>query len=767
MKLYSPRAQRVIDTLCRKEAERFGSDRIRPEHVLLAIVKSAEGLGYELFKELGIDIGTFRLSLEQNCIAAAASAVVHLPAADIPLDRRMGALTAVAEIEACILGNPYVGTEHFVLSALREEGGLIANYFEKAGVDIESVRDTVKKVQSEKQSSAADRGGRITSDAQMNRLFNGAPKEDGEHADASEPRQAQKVRDKGGRQSFLSEFSRDVTKIVREGDADPVVGRESEIKRLIQILSRRTKNNPVLVGEPGIGKTAIVEGLAHKIVQGDVPFGLMKKRILSLDLAALIAGTKYRGEFEERMKRLMDEVQEDRSIILFIDELHTIIGAGGPEGSMDASNMLKPALSRGEIQIIGASTTKEYARYIEKDSALVRRFQLVRVEEPTDEESEEILRGIQKQYEDFHGVSYDEGVIPAIVKLSRRYISERFLPDKAIDILDEAGAQKKIQDEQKPPELIGLELQIQQLSEEKRQLVVRQEYERAAQVRDRTKELKQQLEEFTIRWKTGAVRRHLRVTVADICRLLSESTGIPVDQLDASETARLVSMEAEMHRNVVGQEDAVRRIAGAIRRSRAGISSPKRPIGSFVFLGPTGVGKTQLAKALAAFLFGSEEQLVRIDMSDFMEKHNASRLVGAPPGYVGYEDGGLLTEQVRRHPYSVVLLDEIEKAHPDVFNLLLQLLEEGELSDNLGHTVSFRNTVVIMTSNAGARQITNEGRAGFSPAGGLLSQEEIRSGAMTELKKLLSPELMNRIDDIIVFRSLTEEDIREVARRML
>ena len=476
----------------------------------------------------------------------------------------------------------------------------------------------------------------------------------------------------------------------------------------------------------------------------------------------MVAGTKYRGEFEERMKKMMKELQENKDIILFIDELHTIIGAGGPEGTMDASNIMKPALSRGEIQIIGATTTKEYRKHIEKDLALERRFQVVKVEEPGDKETEEILEGIKSKYENFHRVSYDEDVIPAIVKLSRRYIPEKVLPDKAIDILDEAGASKKIQEEEKPEELAELEKSIAGLVEEKKALVQNQDYESAALIRDKVIDLRRRLDMYGDLWKKNIFNTKKRVTVADVEKIISEMTGIPVEQLTSSETERIIHMESELHNTVIGQNNAVSVISGAIRRARAGISSPKHPVGSFIFLGPTGVGKTQLAKALAKYLFGSEDSLIRIDMSDFMEKHTASRLVGAPPGYVGYEEGGVLTEKVRRNPYSVVLLDEIEKAHPDIFNLLLQLLEEGELSDNLGHTVNFRNCLIIMTSNAGARQITNEGRVGFGTEEGLLSYNEIKAGALSEMKKLLSPELLNRIDDIIVFDALSKAEVAKI-----
>ena len=563
--------------------------------------------------------------------------------------------------------------------------------------------------------------------------------------------------------SFLAQFSHDLTQDAMDNLSDPVVGRHKEIQRLIQVLSRRTKNNPVLVGEPGVGKTAVVEGLAQYIAKGDVPSDLLKKRILSLDLASMVAGTKYRGEFEERMKRLMKEVKESKDIILFIDELHTLIGAGGPEGALDASNMLKPALSRGEIQLIGATTTKEFRKYIEKDSALERRFQQIKVEEPSAKDTEEILMGLKKNYEDFHRVIYDDGVVEAIVRYSMRYVPERFLPDKAIDIMDEAGAAKKIREARRPVEFAELQKSIDSLSEEKCLLVQQQNYEKAAMVRDRVVELRRRLEEFNVSWKNreNGIRSH--VTVEDVNAIISSMTGIPVDNLDDGETRRLLQMESLLHKDVVGQDEAVSIISGAVRRNRAGVSSLKRPLGSFIFLGPTGVGKTQLAKALAKFLFGTEDALIRVDMSDYMEKHNASRLVGAPPGYIGFDDGGILTEKVRQHPYSVVLLDEIEKAHPDIFNLLLQMLEEGELKDNLGHTVSFRNTMVIMTSNAGARQITAESRMGFSShKEGVLPYDDIKSSAMAELKRIMSPELLNRIDDVIVFDALNREQVSSI-----
>jgi len=754
MKGLSPRAQRLMVALAQDEARKFGSEQLLPEHVLLALLKSGDGLGYVSLQMLHLNVLTLQLELEQHM-------PVHAPitdSSDLPLSHRLRTMLDVAAVESRNLHTEYIGTEHLLLAAIREDQSVTWRYFNKAEIPIEQIRTVVADVEKKIPSSAKTEGMQAAADALFQNITPSS-KQVPQLADGSTSAQ-QKKKDQN---SILAQFSRDLTAQAREGNDDPVVGREKEIRRVIQILSRRTKNNPVLIGEPGVGKTAIVEGLAQHIAKGDVPRDLLKKRVLALDLAALIAGTKYRGEFEERMKKLMKEVSDSKDVILFIDELHTIIGAGGPEGSMDASNMLKPALSRGELQCIGATTTKEYRKYFEKDSALVRRFQTVQVEEPDEHDTAAILSGLKKKYEEYHGVIYDDDVIDAIVKYSKRYIAERYLPDKAIDILDEAGAAKKIQEEERPSELAELEQSIEKLSEEKKSLVANQDFEKAAVVRDKVIDLKQKLEMFSDYWKNNENVLKKHVTVNDICAIISSMTGIPVEQLDDDETARLLHMEESLHKDVVGQDEAISLISGAVRRSRAGVSSLKRPMGSFIFLGPTGVGKTQLAKALAKFLFGSEDNLIRVDMSDYMEKQNASRLVGAPPGYIGYDEGGILTEKVRQHPYSVVLLDEIEKAHPDVFNLLLQLLEEGELSDNLGHTVNFRNTVIIMTSNAGAREITTDNIIGFSnQKSGVLPYNEIRASAVEELKKLMSPELLNRIDDVVVFNALTKEQINNI-----
>ena len=760
MRNLSPRAKKILMVLAQDEARKIGSTQLLPEHVLLAILKSKDGLGYSAISELGLDADKLLQAVETYFRDDISSPTLD----SIPKSRRYQFMIDIADIESSALHNNYIGTEHLLLAAVRDEGSVAAKFFTGEGYTINDLRFTVMELQSDVGSSIRQQNAESIVDSVFRSLLNDDAGGGlfGVFEEKKEKKQPADKSTSGQKQSFLSEYSRDLTKLARENKDDPVVGRDKEIHRVIQILSRRTKNNPVLTGEPGVGKTAIVEGLAQHIAAGKVPEGLLNKRILSLDLAAIVAGTKYRGEFEERMKKMMKELQENKDIILFIDELHTIIGAGGPEGTMDASNIMKPALSRGEIQIIGATTTKEYTRHIEKDLALERRFQVVKVEEPGDQETEEILNGIKTKYENYHKVIYDDAVIPAIVKLSRRYIPEKVLPDKAIDILDEAGAAKKIQEEARPTELAELEQNISQLIEEKTALVKNQDYESAALVRDKVIDLKRRLNVYSDLWKKSGASGTKRVSVSDIEHIISEMTGVPVERLSSSEAERIVHMEDELHTTVIGLNSAVSVISGAIRRARAGISSPKHPVGSFIFLGPTGVGKTQLAKALAKYLFGSEESLIRIDMSDFMEKHTASRLVGAPPGYVGYEEGGVLTEKVRRHPYSVVLLDEIEKAHPDIFNLLLQLLEEGELSDNLGHNVNFRNTVIIMTSNAGARQITNEGRVGFGTLDGVMPYEEIKAGAMNELKKLLSPELINRIDDVIVFDALSKIEVSKI-----
>ena len=757
MKTFSPRSKKILGALAQDEARKYGSKQIYPEHVILAIMNLRDCLARFAIVSLLKDAEL--ITKFNNELKYLFESENSLPTLDeIPKSRRFEVMLDLADIESTALHNDYIGTEHLLLAAMREEGGFVSSFFQRYNIKIMDVRFLVMDLQNKNLSSIQQFSAESALDSIFKSIFDSSH---GIFDSLDEEKEEKKKTEE--EQSFLTEYSRDLTKMAREKKSDPVVGRSKEIQRIIQILSRRTKNNPVLTGEPGVGKTAIIEGLAQHIVDGLVPNDLLNKRILSLDLAALVAGTKYRGEFEERMKKMLKELKENKDIILFIDELHTIIGAGGNEGTMDASNIMKPALSRGEIQIIGATTTKEYTKHIEKDLALERRFQIVKVEEPTDAETEEILNGIKKKYESYHRVIYEDNVIPSIVKLSRRYIPEKVLPDKAIDILDEAGAAKKIQEESRPSEFLEIEERIAELTEEKTNLVNHQDYENAALVRDKVIELRHQLENYSNRWMQTNGNQRKIVTCNDVEKIISNMTGIPVEQMTSSESQRILNMENELHNTVIGQENAVNIISGAVRRSRAGISSPKHPVGSFLFLGPTGVGKTQLAKALAKYLFGTEESLIRIDMSDYMEKHTASRLVGAPPGYIGYQEGGVLTEKVRRNPYSVVLLDEIEKAHPDIFNLLLQVLEEGELSDNIGHTVNFRNTIIIMTSNAGARQITNEGRVGFGfNTVDVLPYEEIKSTAMNELKKLLSPELLNRIDDVIVFDALKKDEVSKI-----
>ena len=740
MKGLSQKAQRLLTDFAQTEGRNSGLPELLPEHVILALLKSADSMGFNALKSLNINILSFQLLLEQ--FLSGIQRVQNPPSfSALPPSRRLRTLLDVAVIESRSLRSEYVGTEHLLLAAIREENSASYRFFERCGISLDTVRNVIRDLMNEN-------GGEDS----------GSENREAEFANArnnENPNQKKK--------SFLAEFSRDLTDLAKKGELDPVIGRSSEIERVVQILSRRTKNNPILVGEPGVGKTSVAEGLAHRIANGEVPYNLLQKRVLLLDITAMVAGTKYRGDFEERMKRMMKEVKESKDIILFIDELHMIIGAGSPDGTMDASNILKPVLSRGELQLLGATTYKEYRKHIEKDSALARRFQIVKIEEPSTEDTIQILNGLKPKYEEFHNVTYDEGTIEAIVKLSSRYIPEKFQPDKAIDLLDEAGSAKKIASESRPTELAELEKSIEDLSHEKELLVQNQDYERAAQIRDKVRDLKQKLDDFNNYWKNNAVTVRKHVTDRDIAKIISEMTGIPAGQLDSNEAGRLLDMEKEIHKDVIGQDEAVKYLSSAIRRSRAGVSSPNRPLGSFIFLGPTGVGKTQLAKAMAKFLFGTEDSLIRIDMSDFMEKHTSSRLVGSAPGYVGYEEGGMLTNKVLQKPYSVVLFDEIEKAHNEVFNLLLQILEEGELTDNLGHTVNFRNTVIIMTSNAGARSITADKKLGFAQLDdGFLPPAEIKANAMEELKRIMAPELINRIDDIVVFNPLKRDEISKI-----
>jgi ATP-dependent Clp protease ATP-binding subunit ClpC len=753
-------------------ARHFNSDQLLPEHVIIALLKDGGGIACKALMYMRIDLLEFRHSLE-NEITRMSGVLVF---GDVPPSKRTRIMLENAAEETRTLGNDYIGTEHLLFAAMREQDSPVRLFLNQRAVDTDMLRVIVQTTfnhsngpvqENEFLSGSSGFGG---GDPYQPNFLHPYAKNEGRASHRAKPASYPAL----SATPTLDEYSKDLTAMAKQGKLDPVVGRRKEIGRTVRILARRTKNNPVLVGEPGVGKTAIVEGLAQLFSQEGVPELLAGKRILSLDLGSVVAGTKYRGEFEERLKKIMKEIASAKNVILFIDEIHTIIGAGGAEGTIDASNMLKPALSRGDIQCIGATTLAEYRKHFEKDAALERRFQAVQVDEPGLEDTLKILQGIQKKYEDHHRISYTAGAVSAAARLAQRYITGRFMPDKAIDILDEAGAMRKLEGGNSLPEVTDIETEIRQLTDEKNALVSVQDYERAAGIRDQVRNLRLRLESIRDAWERSSSEAFLVVDETDIRRVVAEATGIPIARLEEQESRRLLKIEEELHREVVGQDEAVRRISSAIRRSRAGISSPKRPLGSFIFLGPTGVGKTLLAKRLSEYLFGNEDSLVRIDMSDYMEKHNASRLVGAPPGYVGYEEGGILTERIRRNPYRVVLFDEIEKAHHDVFNLLLQVLEEGELKDNLGHTVNFRNTVIIMTSNAGAREISRDSRLGFSSETGIMGLTEIQSAAMAELRRIFNPEFINRVDDVVVFHALDEKQVEaildlqvgELARRL-
>lgn len=723
------RAQKVLTILAQEEAKRFHAEQLTPEHVVLALIKDGEGVAVKALQKLNINVAEMQVEIEKSLPRGKGGLILG----DVPPSKRGQQILEDSADEAKNMGHEYIGTEHLLLATLRDNDGVVSRYLLRYNVSVNMLREMILRINGIGDVRPTTHQSRKRSQSSSKKVT-----------------------------PTLDEFGRDLTDLSRQGKLDPVIGRIKEVQRVIQILARRTKNNPVLIGEPGVGKTAIVECLAHKIVQGTVPEVLVGKRVLTLDLASLVAGTKYRGEFEERLKRVMKEIVTANNVVLFIDELHTIIGAGGAEGAIDASNMLKPALSRGELQCIGATTLNEYKKHIEKDAALERRFQPIYVEEPTMEESIEILKGIKDNYEEHHRVRYSLEALEASVKLSKRYVTERYLPDKAIDLIDEAGSRKRINNSIRPKELFEIEKEIERLTMEKTNLVNSQNYEKAAAVRDNVRQLRAKVDGMKKEWENNINLEENVIDVEDIQSIISDMTGIPLSKIVQTESDKLLNIEEELHKKVVGQDDAIGIIASAIRRSRTGLSSPKRPLGSFIFIGPTGVGKTHLAKTLADFLFGSEESLVRIDMSDFMEKHNVSRLVGAPPGYIGYEEGGLLTEKIRRRPYSVILLDEIEKAHPDVFNMLLQVLEEGQLQDNLGHTVSFRNTVLIMTSNAGAREINKDSFLGFHSDESESRFNDIKSMALSELKKIFNPEFINRIDEIVVFHGFTKQNIADV-----
>jgi len=730
---FTDRARKVMQ-LANQEAQRFNHEYIGTEHILLGLIKEGSGVAANVLKNLDIDLRKIRLEVEK--LVQSGPDMVTM--GKLPHTPRAKKVIEFAMEEARNLNHNYVGTEHILLGLLREQEGVAAQVLMNLGLKLEEVREEV-----------------------LNLLGHGMEGPEGTErgglGSEGEPRRAGK-----SKTPALDSFGRDLTELARQGKLDPVIGREKEIERTMQILSRRTKNNPVLLGEAGVGKTAIVEGFAQRVVGGDVPELLLDRRIVVLDLAMMVAGTKYRGQFEERIKTVMNEVRRAGNIILFIDELHTLVGAGGAEGAIDASNVLKPALSRGEIQCIGATTLDEYRKYIEKDSALARRFQEVIVEPSTKTETIDILRGLRDRYEQHHHVQITDDAIETAVELSSRYITGRCLPDKAIDVIDEAGARVHLKSMTRPPDLKEIDEEVERLNREKEEAVANQDFEKAAALRDQADKLKQKKQAVMQEWRERSRSTDGMVDADVIAEVVSKITGVPLTRLSTEDSLRLMQMEDDLHKRVVSQDEAIRSVSRAVRRSRSGLKDPRRPTGCFVFAGPTGVGKTLLAKALAEFMFGDQDALVQIDMSEYMEKHNVSRLIGAPPGYVGYEEGGQLTEKIRRRPYSVVLLDEIEKAHPDVFNMLLQVMEEGRLTDSFGRNVDFRNTILIMTTNAGAEAIKNESAFGFQKPDDDASYESMKERVQEQIEKVFRPEFLNRVDDVIVFRHLTNDDLGEV-----
>ncbi|MGA2686144.1 MAG: ATP-dependent Clp protease ATP-binding subunit [Verrucomicrobiota bacterium] len=732
MSNFTPRAQQVL-ALARKEADRFNHNFLGTEHLLLGLIKLGQGVAVNVLQKMGLDLETVRMEVEKRVGTGPDQKMIG----NIPYTPRVKKVLDLAKREAKNLNHTYIGTEHILLGLLREGDGVAAQILRSLDVDIEQTRQEILK--------------------ELDPNFTG------EESSIPEAGEKGPVEKKGEiKTPALKAFGRDLTEIARKGDMDPVIGRKEEIERVIQILCRRTKNNPVLLGEAGVGKTAIVEGLAQEIAKGNVPDLLRDKRVVTLDLALMVAGTKYRGQFEERIKAVMDEIRRAKNIILFIDELHTIVGAGSAEGTMDASNIIKPALSRGEMQCVGATTLNEYRKYIEKDAALERRFQAVKVEAPSIDEAIQILKGLRHKYEEHHKAEFTEKAVEASVKLSDRYITDRFLPDKAIDVLDEAGSRARIGTMTRPPEIKAMEAEIEEIKTKKERAIKNQDFEGAAQMRDKEKQAKEKLEAQLRDWRAAREEKHVVVDEADILHVVSKWTGIPLQRMEQGEMQRLLTVEQEMEKVVVGQREAVSAICKALRRSRADLKDPRRPIGTFLLLGPTGVGKTLLAKTMAEQMFGDSKSLVHLDMSEYMEKFNVSRLIGSPPGYVGYEEGGQLTEKVRRNPYSVVLFDEIEKAHPDVWNMLLQILEEGKLTDNVGRVVNFRNTIVLMTSNVGSDLIRRQSTLGFSPITDESSYEKMREKILDESKKTFRPEFLNRLDDVIVFRSFTKPDLIQI-----
>ena len=738
---FSNRVQDVI-RLSREEALRLGHDYIGTEHLLLGIIREGEGVAVKILRNLGGDLFKIKKAIEDTVRATGGTLTIG----NIPLTKQAEKVLKITYLEAKLYKSDVIGTEHLLLSLLRDDDNIAAQILSQFGITYEAVRTELENIQAGRPSSPSQKGG------------GGAAQQSGGSAQSTRARErAERVKT-----PVLDNFGRDLTKLAGDDKLDPVIGREKEIERVAQILSRRKKNNPVLIGEPGVGKTAIAEGLALRIVQKKVSRVLHDKRIVTLDLAALVAGTKYRGQFEERMKAVMNELEKAKDVILFIDELHTIVGAGGASGSLDASNMFKPALARGDIQCIGATTLDEYRQYIEKDGALDRRFQKIMVEPPSVEETIQILKNVRNKYEEHHNVRYSDEAIEACVHMSERYITDRFLPDKALDVLDEVGARVHLSSIVVPKHILDTEGKIEDVKVQKNQVVKNQNFEEAARLRDLEKKLQNDLETAKEEWELTASERVVDVSDEEVANVVAMMTGIPVTKIAEEESAKLLKMAQSLRREVVGQDQAIDQLAKAIRRARAGLKDPNRPIGSFIFLGPTGVGKTELVKALARYLFDSDDALIRIDMSEYMEKFSVSRLVGAPPGYVGYEEGGQLTEKVRRKPYSVVLLDEIEKAHPDVFNILLQVLDDGILTDSLGRRVDFKNTIIVMTSNVGVRDIKAGGPMGFTVAAEGDKYEEMKSTIEESMKRLFNPEFLNRVDDTIVFRGLTREDIFKI-----
>ena len=725
---FTPRAQQVL-ALARKEADRFNHNYVGTEHLLLGLIKLDQGVAVNVLKKMGLDLETVQLEVEKHVPPGPD----HKVAGTIPYTPRVKKVLDLASKEARQLAHTYVGTEHILMGLLREGNGVAAKVLRGLDIDLEQTRNEILK--------------------EVDPNFQGGE-------DFANMEEAGKPEKKGEiKTPALKAFGRDLTEIARKGTMDPVIGRKDEIERVVQVLCRRTKNNPVLLGEAGVGKTAIVEGLAQEISRGNVPEILREKRVITLDLALMVAGTKYRGQFEERIKAVMDEIRRTKNVILFIDELHTIVGAGSAEGTMDASNIIKPALSRGEMQCIGATTLNEYRKYIEKDAALERRFQSVKIEAPSPEDAILILQGLKGKYEDHHNIILTDAAIESAVKLSERYITGRFLPDKAIDVMDEAGARARILSMTRPPDVKNLEVEIETIRVDKEKAIKEQDFEKAASMRDKEKQSKEKLESILGAWKDSREEKRVTVDDEDMLQVVSKWTGIPLKRMEAGEIQRLLEMEDELSRIVISQNEAVSALCKALRRSRADLKDPRRPIGTFALLGPTGVGKTLLAKTVAAHMFGDEKSLIQLDMSEYMEKFTVSRLVGSPPGYVGYEEGGQLTEQVRRKPYSVVLFDEIEKAHPDVMNMLLQILEEGKLTDNVGRTVDFRNTVILLTSNVGAQMVSSQANIGFRKPSDQGDYDAMKEKIMDEAKRAFKPEFLNRLDDVIVFRSLDRESL--------